>query len=64
MSQRIYQACSEIYKDLRIESESDLDASISQLNQSPNIIDSVLKGSNLEITNEMVAREFCHEKVL
>ncbi len=63
MSQRIFQACSEIYKDLTIENESDLENAISILDQRPDIIDVVLKNADLEITDNVVAQEYCHEKV-
>lgn len=63
MSQRIFQVCAELYKDLVIESEFDLEAAISELERSSDVIDIVLKGADLEITDNAVAREYCHEKV-
>ena len=63
MSQRIFQICAEAFKDLRIESESDLDATISDLDQRPETILMRLGRAELEIRDETVARSFCHEKV-
>ena len=63
MSQRIFQICAEAFKDLRIESESDLDATISDLDQRPETILMILGRAELEIQDETVARSFCHEKV-
>lgn len=64
MSQRIFQACSDYFKDLRIESEADLNAHISELNNNSQIIEIILGNANLEIIDHSVAREYCHEKVL
>lgn len=64
MSQRIFQVCSELFKDLRIESESELEIKISELNRSTEIIDHVLLRADLEITDRTVAKEYCHEKVI
>ena len=63
MSQRIFQICAEAFKDLRIESESDLDATISDLDQRPETILMILGRAELEIRDDTVARCFCHEKV-
>ena len=63
MSQRIFQVCSELFKDVRIECESDLEAKISELNSSTEIIDHVLLRADLEIMDRAVAKEYCYEKV-
>jgi hypothetical protein len=63
MSQRIFQVCSELFKDLQIDTESDLDIKISELNCNTEIIDHVLVRADLEITDRSVAKEYCHEKV-
>lgn len=63
MSQRIFQVCTEVYKDLRIEGESDFESKISELDERSEVIDIISKSADLEITDESVAREFCREKV-
>lgn len=63
MSQRIFQVCSELFKDLKIETESDLEVKISELNRSTQIIDHILIRADLEITDRSVAKGYCHEKV-
>lgn len=63
MSQRIFQVCSEIFKDMKIETESELEAKISELNHNNDIINHVLTSADLEITDPMVAEEYCREKV-
>ena len=63
MSQRIFLACSCLYRDLHIKTESDLEAEIFKLNQNSAIIGYVLKEANLEIVNIIAAREYCQEKV-
>lgn len=64
MSQRIFQVCSEIFKDLKIETESELEAKISELNLNTEIINHVLITADLEITDRSVAEEYCREKVI
>ena len=63
MSQRIFQVCAELFKDLKIETEAELESKISELNQNTEIIDHVLNNADLEITDRSVAKEYCHEKV-
>jgi len=64
MSQRIFQVCSELFRDLKIETESELEVKISELNRSTEILDHILIRADLEITDRSVAKEYCHEKVI
>ena len=64
MSQRIFQVCSELFRDLKIETESELEVKISELNRCTEILDHILIRADLEITDRSVAKEYCHEKVI
>lgn len=64
MSQRIFQVCAEVFKDLKIDTESELELKISELNHNTEIIDHILLRADLEITDETVAKEYCNEKVI
>lgn len=63
MSQRIFLACSTYFQDIQIETEAELESEITKFNQNPNVLDFILKNADLEITNSIVAREYCREKV-
>jgi hypothetical protein len=64
MSQRIFQACSETFKDLTIETETELEEQISNLDRNSGLVKTILRVADLEIINESTAKEYCHEKVL
>lgn len=63
MSQRIFQACSECFKNIQIESESELNSHIAELQENSEIVEKILQNSDLEIINESVAKDYCREKV-
>lgn len=63
MSQRIFLACSTYFQDIQIETEAELESEITKFNQNPSVLDFILKNADLEITNSIVAREYCREKV-
>jgi len=63
MSQRIFQACSEGFKDAQINCEAELEEKISDLDRNSDLINTILKVSDLEIINESAAKDYCHEKV-
>lgn len=63
MSQRIFQACSDCFKDVKIESEAELNAHISELQGHSQFIEGIMKEANLEIIDNSVAKEYCREKV-
>ena len=63
MSQRIFQACSEIFRNLQIQTEEDLELNMLQIRSNSMIIKDLIKNADLEITNDAVARDYCLEKV-
>lgn len=63
MSQRIFSVCAEVFQDVQIETESELEAQISHLNQNEALIGIVLEKADLEIIDQVVAKEYCREKV-
>lgn len=63
MSQRIFSVCAEVFQDVQIETESELEAQISYLNQNEALIGIVLEKADLEIIDQIVAKEYCREKV-
>lgn len=63
MSQRIFQACSETFRNLQIQTEEELELNILEIRSNSMIIKDLLKNADLEITNDAVARDYCLEKV-
>lgn len=63
MSQRIFQACEDFYKDVEISNEIDLATKLRELRDDPHILEAILIKSDLEITDHRTAREYCQEKV-
>lgn len=63
MSQRIFQACSDTFRNLQIQTEEELEMNILEIQSNSRIIVDLLKNADLEITNDAVARDYCLEKV-
>lgn len=63
MSQRIFLVCAEVFQDVQIETESGLDAQMEYLTQNDTLIDLVLEKADLDIIDQVVAKEYCREKV-
>ena len=63
MSQRIFQACSDQFKNVQINSEQELNHQIDQVQQNHRLVERILSISDLEITDKEVAKNYCMEKV-
>ena len=63
MSQRIFQACSDLFKNVQIDSEQELNQQITQIQQNQRLVERILNISDLEITDKEVAKNYCIEKV-
>lgn len=63
MSQRIFQTCAECFKDVRIESEAELNAHMFDLQGNVQIVELIRRNADLEITDLIVASDYCREKV-
>lgn len=63
MSQRIFLVCGQVFNNVRIESEAELEYQIHEMDSNTIIIDNVVKHADLEIIDPVVARDYCREKV-